>query len=80
VIPERYWKPVSDVVWSWPSRGIMVLGILIYTYLRSGGALGIAKGVAWLAVWIVGVWAVPRAWKRLACMTRGLYRKRSVSS
>jgi hypothetical protein len=80
VIPERYWRPVSDIVWSWPSRAIVVLGLLAYIYLRLGGATAVAKGVAWVLGLIVVEWLVAKAWRRLVSAARAVHGKPTASN
>lgn len=63
VIPERFWKPVSDVVWSWPGRVVIGLGFLDYCYV-SFGVDSTARFVGETAVVAAASWVFGQAWRR----------------
>jgi hypothetical protein len=63
VIPERYWRPFADVIWSKTGRVVIAIGVLVYG-LVTWGLIATAKGTGEAAIFISIALLVEQAWKR----------------
>jgi hypothetical protein len=63
VIPERYWRPLADVLWSKTGRVVIAMAVVMWS-LVTWGLIATAKGAGEAAIFISIALVVEQAWKR----------------